>query len=225
MQLKSTGGINGASFDLVDQPDELFDIDIWNSLSIIYITIPRWPRNISWFALFFITWPLFALFPHLTFVCLLASDESVNWPACSGSDIIFVNFFTQAHFQNFENLPPKKRVNLDISNLKYDVFIHLIGIISQFSYVYAYFTHYQWVKHDLILSRTESNHVTWTWNTFTKWNFTQVIIIYTSAACDACDKYDLCSGWSSINAMVFLCNQQGLSVQTNFTWIGCKKLR
>ena len=28
------------------QPDDLCDIDIWTSMSTIYISIPRWPRNI-----------------------------------------------------------------------------------------------------------------------------------------------------------------------------------
>ena len=49
-----------------------------------------------------------------------------------------------------------------------------------------------------------------------KWNFTRVIIIYTSAACDACDKYDLCRSkkhtniWYSSNGIAldlfFFCN-------------------
>ena len=43
----------------------------------------------------------------------------------------------------------------------------------------------------MILPKTESHHFNWTWNTFTKWNFTRVIIIYTSAACD---KYNLSLG-------------------------------
>ena len=78
---------------------------------------------------------------------------------CSETDIIFVNFFTPAQFQDFENLPEKKRVNRDILSLKYYIFgafTHSIGIISQFSYVYVHYTHYQWVKHGLILLETES---------------------------------------------------------------------
>ena len=65
------------------------------------------------------------------------------------SDMIFVNFFTQAHFQNVEILPQQKPVNRDILNLKpyiFVVFIHWIGIISQFSYISAHFTHFQWLN-------------------------------------------------------------------------------
>ena len=57
------------------------------------------------------------------------------------ADIIFVKIFTPAQFQDFENLPEKKRVNRDILNLKYYIFgafTHSIGVISQFSYVYIH---------------------------------------------------------------------------------------
>ena len=67
---------------------------------------------------------------------------------------------SQALFKTLK-IYPKKRVNRNISKLKYyifDAFIHLIGIIFQFSYVYAHFTHYQWVKQGLILP--ELNHIT-----------------------------------------------------------------
>ena len=39
---------------------------------------------------------------------------------------------------------------------------YLIGIVSQFSYVYAHFTRYQWVKHGLILVKTELYYINWT---------------------------------------------------------------
>ena len=34
-----------------------------------------------------------------------------------------------------------------------------MGIISQFDYVYAHFILYQWVRHDLILPKTESYYL------------------------------------------------------------------
>ena len=77
-------------------------------------------------------------------------------------------FFYTSTFSKFWQFTPKKRVNHDILNLKYYIFgvfihlIHLIGIISQFSYVYADFIPYQWVKHGLILPKTESYFTTWT---------------------------------------------------------------
>ena len=54
----------------------------------------------------------------------------------------------------------QKRVNREM----FGISIHRIGIgiISQFSYVYAHFTHYQWVKHGLILPKTESYYFNWT---------------------------------------------------------------
>ena len=64
-------------------------------------------------------------------------------------------FYTST-FSRFKKFTPRKRVNRDILNLEYyifGIFIHTIGIISQFSYVYAHFTHYQWVKHGLILPK------------------------------------------------------------------------
>ena len=77
--------------------------------------------------------------------------------ATSGQTSYLSNFLHQQIFKIFK-IYPKKRVNRNILNLKYyifGVFIHLIGIISQFSYyVYAHFTRYQWVKHGLILPKT-----------------------------------------------------------------------
>ena len=75
--------------------------------------------------------------------------------------MIFVKNFTPAHFQNFENLPQKKRVNRDILNLKpyiFGVFIHFIGIISQFSNISGHFTHFQWVS--IIWYYQKRNHIT-----------------------------------------------------------------
>ena len=63
-------------------------------------------------------------------------------------------------FSKFEKFTPKKRVNRDILNLKlyiFGVFIHLIGIISQFLYVYAHFTRYQWLK---LNHYQKLNHIT-----------------------------------------------------------------
>ena len=50
----------------------------------------------------------------------------------------YLSIFLYQHIFKFLKIYPKKCVNRDILNLKYhilDVFIHLIGIISQFSYV------------------------------------------------------------------------------------------
>ena len=78
-----------------------------------------------------------------------------------GRHHICQTFYTST-FSRFRKFTPRKRVNRDILNLEYyifGIFIHTIGIISQFSYVYAHFTHYQWVKHVLILPKTESYHL------------------------------------------------------------------
>ena len=44
-----------------------------------------------------------------------------------GTDIIFVNFFTAAHFQNFENLPPKKAwiATFQIFNITFLAFLFI----------------------------------------------------------------------------------------------------
>ena len=65
----------------------------------------------------------------------------------SVADMIFVK---KIYTSTFSKFTPRKRVNRDILNLKhcnFGIFIHLIVIVSQFSYIYAHFTHYQWVKH------------------------------------------------------------------------------
>ena len=68
-------------------------------------------------------------------------------------------FYTST-VSRFWKFTQKKRVNRDILNLKYYIFgafTHSIGIISQFSYVYVHYTHYQWVKHGLILPKHRKN--------------------------------------------------------------------
>ena len=70
----------------------------------------------------------------------------------------YLSIFLYKHIFKFLKSYPKKCANCDILNLKYhilDVFIHLIGIISQFSDVHAHFTHHQWAKHGLMLPKTE----------------------------------------------------------------------
>ena len=68
----------------------------------------------------------------------------------------------------FENLPQKMRKSRHL-NLKpyiFGVFIHLIGIISQFSYISGHFTHVQWVnivwyyqKNWIILLQLDLKHI------------------------------------------------------------------
>ena len=65
-----------------------------------------------------------------------------------GRHHICQTFYTST-FSRFRKFTPRKRVNRDILNLEYyifGIFIHLIIIVSQFSYISAHFTHYQWVK-------------------------------------------------------------------------------
>ena len=95
--------------------------------------------------------------PTSTFSFVLRED--INFPNEGGGLRHHIcQFFYTSTFLNFWKFTRKKRVNRDILNLKYhilDVFIHLIGIISQFSYVHAHFTHHQWAKHGLMLPKTE----------------------------------------------------------------------
>ena len=77
----------------------------------------------------------------------------------------YLSIFYTSTFSRFNKFTPRKRVNRDILNLEYyifGIFIHTIGIISQFSYVYAHFTHYQWAKHGLILPNKLSYYINWT---------------------------------------------------------------
>ena len=57
--------------------------------------------------------------------------------------------------QNIVNLP-QKGPDFETYNITFGVFINLNGIISQFSNAYTHFTRYQWIKHGLILPKTES---------------------------------------------------------------------
>ena len=45
--------------------------------------------------------------------------------------MIFVKSFTPAHFPKYGNLPEKKRVNRDISDLKYEI---LAFVLIEFNY-------------------------------------------------------------------------------------------
>ena len=66
------------------------------------------------------------------------------------------------HIFNILKIYPQKRVNCDILNLKYYIccmFIHLIGMTSQFSYLFAHVALYQWIKDCLILLQLDLKHI------------------------------------------------------------------
>ena len=61
----------------------------------------------------------------------------------------YLSIFLHQHTFKILKIYPKKRVNRNILNTKlyiFGVLIHLFGIISQFSYISAHFTHVQWVN-------------------------------------------------------------------------------
>ena len=71
------------------------------------------------------------------------------------------NFFYTSTFSIFWKFTPTKRVNRDSLNLKpyiFGFFIHLIGTISQFSYISAHFTNFQWVN--FVWYYQKLNHIT-----------------------------------------------------------------
>ena len=73
----------------------------------------------------------------------------------------YLSFFLNEQFKFVWKFTPKKRVNRDISNPKpyiFGVLIHLIGTICQFSYIYAYFTHFQRVN--IVWYYQKLNHIT-----------------------------------------------------------------
>ena len=79
----------------------------------------------------------------------------------SGRQTSALSFFYTSTFSKFWKFTPKKRVIRDILNLKpyiFGVFIHLIRIISQFSYISAHFTHVQWVN--IVWYYQKLNHIT-----------------------------------------------------------------
>ena len=74
-------------------------------------------------------------------------------------------FFYTSTFSKCLKFTRRKRANRNILNPKYYIFgvlIHRIWILSQFSYVHAHFTCYQWAKHGLILPKYVSYYVNWT---------------------------------------------------------------
>ena len=88
------------------------------------------------------------------------------------ADLMFTTFTIGSHHicqifytstvPGFWKFTRKKHVNRHILNLKYYIFgafTHSIGVVSHFHmyiYIYVHYTHYQWVKHGLILLKTES---------------------------------------------------------------------
>ena len=63
--------------------------------------------------------------------------------------MIFVKSFTQAHFPNLRNIPPKNASILtNLTLTVFGVLFHVIGIVSQFSCVHDNVVVCYWVRHD-----------------------------------------------------------------------------
>ena len=70
-------------------------------------------------------------------------------------------FFYTSTVSGFWKFTWKKRVNRDILNLKYYISLTQLELYPNFHmyiYIYVHYTHYQWVKHGLILLKL--NHIT-----------------------------------------------------------------
>ena len=89
----------------------------------------------------------------------------LGWFCYQSKQTWYLSKFWHKHIFQVLEFTQKKRINCDISNLKYyifDVSIHRIELYPNFHITYACFVLYQWVRHDLILPKTESYYFTCT---------------------------------------------------------------
>ena len=106
------------------------------------------------------------------------------------ADKIFAKSFTLAYFLTSWNLPEEKRVNRKFLVPKCDnfcVFNPNIWIISQFWTLQVNVIHYIILRGQLLPQKLNN-----TFKNCLKSTLTLCWWFYTSAACDACDKYHVC---------------------------------